>query len=104
MLLASCNTAEKQGDKKEDQKSKELKIGITFDTFVLERWIRDREIFVNTAKKLGAQVDVQNANGDVKKQERQIRQFIEEGVDTIVVIPVDCYTLSEVITQAEKRG
>lgn len=104
MLLVSCNTAEKQGDKKEDQKSKELKIGITFDTFVLERWIRDREIFVNTAKKLGAQVDVQNANGDVKKQERQIRQFIEEGVDTIVVIPVDCYTLSEVITQAREKG
>lgn len=104
LLIVSCNTKDVRPDKSELKKNKELKIGITFDTFVLERWIRDRDIFVNTAKKLGASVDVRNANGDVKKQERQIEQFIDEGVDTIVVIPVDCYALSDAVTQARNKG
>ena len=33
--------------------------GVTFDSFVIERWERDRDIFVSTAKDLGAEVNVQ---------------------------------------------
>lgn len=104
LLLTSCKTATESPAKSEKVKNEKLKIGITFDTFVLERWTRDRDIFVSTAQKMGAQVDVQNANGDVEKQERQIQQFISEDVDTIVVVPVDCYALSNVVTQARNRG
>ena len=81
-----------------------IKIGMTFDTFILERWIRDRDVFVSTAQKLGAVVDVQNANGDVKKQKEHIRQFIEEDVDVIVVIAVDSYGLAEEIGRAKDKG
>ena len=37
-------------------------IGIVFDSFVIERWECDRDIFTSTAKELGANVIVGNAN------------------------------------------
>ena len=54
---------------------------MSFDSFVIERWQRDRDVFVSTAKELGATVNVQNANGDIEKQKEQIEYFINKGVD-----------------------
>lgn len=79
-------------------------IGITFDTFVLERWLKDRDVFVATAQKLGAEVDVQNANGDVSKQIHQIQQFVENKVDVIVVVAVDCYAVKDAVDNARNHG
>lgn len=93
-----------QTEVKDEKKKDEMRIGITFDTFVLERWIRDRDVFVSTAEKLGATVDVQNANGDVEKQIGHIRRFIEQEMDAIVVIAVDCYEMKEVVQEAKARG
>lgn len=102
-VLVSCSQNEKQ-KKVEKESDNSVKIGITFDTFVLERWIRDRDVFVATAQKNGAQVDVQNANGDVDKQKKQIEKFIEEKMDTIVIVPVDCYSLKEQVKKAKEHG
>lgn len=103
-LLTGCKT-EKENNQKEDTDQKEtIEIGITFDTFILERWTRDRDIFVATAQKAGAEVDVQNANGNVKKQIQQMNHFIENQVDVIVVVAVDCFSLSEVVTKARGQG
>lgn len=79
-------------------------IGFTFDTFVLDRWLTDRDVFVGTAEKLGAEVDVQNANGDVKKQIQQINQFVQNKVDVIVVVAVDCYALVDTVNNARNHG
>ncbi len=103
-FLAACSV---EGEKKEDSGSQDedkVRIGMTFDTFILERWIRDRDVFVSMAQKLGAVVDVQNANGDVSKQKKHIQQFMEEGVDVIVVIAVDSYELTEDVEKARDKG
>ncbi|MDY2814228.1 MAG: substrate-binding domain-containing protein [Dorea sp.] len=102
VLLIACNKSEES--KSEEDAEKGIKIGITFDTFVLERWTRDRDVFVSTAEKLGAKVDVQNANGNVEKQKEQIRKFIEDDMDVIVVVAVDCFRLTDEVTQARKKG
>lgn len=98
--LSGCASSEKESKLAKDEKEAEVRIGITFDTFVLERWIRDRDVFVSTAEKLGASVDVQNANGDVDKQREQIKRFIEEKMDAIVIVAVNCYQLSDVVREA----
>jgi D-xylose transport system substrate-binding protein len=77
-----------------------IRIGITFDTFVLERWIRDRDVFVYTAQGLGAEVDVQNAHGDLDRQISQIEEFIRQEKDAIVIVAVDCYGLQTVVERA----
>lgn len=82
----------------------EIQIGITFDSYIIERWIRDRDVFVATASDLGAEVNVQNANGSVDEQESQIEYFIRKQMDVIVIIAVDCDTLKDAIRSAKNAG
>lgn len=91
-------------DVEEEETADEIKIGMSFDSFVIERWIRDRDVFVSTAKKLGASVNVQNANGDVEEQISQIEYLIGKGIDVLVVVPADCVALSEVMQRAKQAG
>ncbi len=83
---------------------KKIQIGLSFDSFVIERWQRDRDVFVFTAEELGAEVNVQNANGDVEKQISQIEYFIDKKMDVIVVIAVDSEACSEVLGKAKDAG
>ena len=87
LTLTGCSkvgTEEKTGDSTESDK---IQIGICFDSFVIERWQRDRDVFVSTAKELGAEVNVQNAYGDVEKQRNQIDYFIKKGMDVKAEYP-----------------
>ena len=99
LLLCVLTGCGKRDEETEDTMADEekIQIGISFDSFVMERWQRDRDIFVSKAKELGAEVNVQNANGDPKEQIAQIEYFIEKKMDVIVVIASDCDALSEVI-------
>src|SRR5690242_11960432 len=90
MILTLTGCSDGNEDTKDtDVKEKKIQIGLSFDSFVIERWQRDREVFVSTAQDLGAEVNVQNANGDVKEQISQIDYFIDKKMDVIVVIAVD---------------
>lgn len=82
-------------------KDKALQIGFSFDSFVIERWIRDRDAFVVTAKELGAEVNVQVANGDVETQISQIKYFIKKKVDVIVIVASDGDALKDVVKEAK---
>ncbi|HHX12385.1 MAG TPA: sugar ABC transporter substrate-binding protein, partial [Clostridiales bacterium] len=79
-----------------------IHIGLSFDSYVIERWQRDRDVFVYTAEELGAEVNVQNANGDVEKQISQIEYFIEKEMDVIVIIAVDSKACREVVEKAKE--
>lgn len=95
----------KAEDKKTaNQKENGIKIGFTIDTLVLDRWIRDRDVFTAVAQEQGASVDVQNANNDVEKQKQQIKDFITKKMDVIVIVAVDSYQLADVVDEARKEG
>ena len=81
-----------------------IRIGISFDSFVIERWLRDRDVFVATAQSLGAEVNVQNANGDVEEQISQIEYLIEKKMDVITIIAIDAGALSDVVRKAQQAG
>ena len=54
----------------ENKEEDKVQIGLTVDSFVIERWIRDRDVFVATARELGAEVNVQDAGADVKRADQ----------------------------------
>lgn len=87
-----------------DTEESGVNIGLSFDSFVLERWLRDRDAFVGAAEALGAETNVQNANGDVEEQIEQIRYLIRKQVDALVVVATDCQALSEVMMEAKDAG
>ncbi|MDD3402822.1 MAG: substrate-binding domain-containing protein [Hespellia sp.] len=101
-LMTGC--ASKEMPAESLKANTKIKIGFSFDTFVIPRWQRDREVFVAKAKELGAEVDVQNANGNVDTQVEQIQYFIEEGVDVIAVVPIKSESLKNVAIEAKKAG
>lgn len=104
LTFSACSGLEggkNQGDVAEDHK---IQIGMSFDSFVIERWQRDRDIFVSTAKELGAEVNVQNANGDLEQQKKQINYFIDKGMDVIVIICIDSEGLTEEVQRAKDAG
>lgn len=106
LLMLSCagcsnHTQKVKTDEKEE---KALQIGFSFDSFVIERWVRDRDAFVMTANDLGADVNVQVANGDVDTQISQIKYFIKKKMDVIVIVAADGAALREVIKEARGAG
>ncbi|MBR5650045.1 substrate-binding domain-containing protein [Pseudobutyrivibrio sp.] len=103
MILSGCGEA-MTNDSSEAEDSNTLEIGMCFDSFVIERWQKDRDVFVDTATSLGATVNVQNANGDVTKQIEQIQYFIDKNVDCLVIIPIDGGALTEVVNKAKAKN
>lgn len=103
LTLCGCGKAEssREDDAGEEEK---IQIGMSFDSFVIERWQRDRDIFVSVAKELGAEVNVQNANGVVEEQKKQIDYFIQKGMDVIVIIAIDPASLRESVAKAKDAG
>jgi D-xylose transport system substrate-binding protein len=103
-LLCGCGGADNTGEETEQQEQKKFQIGMSFDSFVIERWQGDRDVFVSTAKELGAEVNVQNANGDLEEQKKQIEYFIEKGMDAIVIISVDSAGLKSTVEKVKEAG
>ena len=103
ILCAGCRPAEPK-EVTPTTKSEVCKIGLSFDSFVIERWTRDRDVFVSTANELGAEVNVQSAGGDANVQISQIKYFIEIGVDAIVIITADAAALTDVLKEAKGKG
>ena len=76
--------------------AKEVKIGMAIDDLRLERWQKDRDIFVKKAESLGASVFVQSANGNEETQMSQI--------ENMIIIPYNGQVLSNVVKEAKQEG
>lgn len=101
-LLLNMTACGKEESGKEEVKKEtaKIRIGMTVDSKVLERWARDVEVFTAEAQKLGAEVEMLSANGDVQTQISQIDHFVEERVHAIVIIAADCFQLSDAVARA----
>lgn len=102
-LLPGCGIKHpaKQTLAKEERR---IQIGLSFDSFVIERWTRDRDMFVSTAQSLGADVNVQVSNGKVEEQISQIEYFIDKKMDVIVIVAIDGGALMDVVKKAQSEG
>ncbi len=101
---AGCGAAVPDDVAKPAKQDDRIQIGLSIDSFLIERWSRERDLFVSKAQELGAEVNVQNANGIVEEQIQQIRYFIDKKVDVIVVIAIDDIALKDAIAEAKREG
>ena len=91
-------------DKEKTVPDDKIKIGLMVDSLVIERWQKDRDIFISKAKELGAEVIVKNANENAQLQIQQVKDLMSENVDVIVIIPYDRESIAPVLGQAKKEG
>lgn len=102
--LSSCGSAPAESSDAPKMQNDNIEIGLSIDSLVIERWSRERDLFVSKAGELGAEVNVQNANGEISEQIKQIEYFIDKGVDVIVIIAIDDLSLKDVCAKAKKAG
>lgn len=86
------------------QKQPHILIGFSIDTFIIERWQRDVDIFIDTAENLGAEVIVQTSGNSVAVQNSQIKYLLDKGVDVLVIVPKEASTLTETLRLAHQRN
>ena len=80
-----------------------IKIGLLLDSLQEERWQRDRDLFVERAKELGAEVLVKEANRDPALQEQQARELLAEDVKALVVVPSDTEKAAAIVAAAAEK-
>lgn len=101
LLVLSCGCAPAEEQKDNDDT---MKIGFISETMTVERWQRDRDIFVAKAKELGAEVLVKNAYEDTQLQTEIAIEMMEQGVDVLVIVPYEKNSLSDVVEKAREKG
>jgi len=81
-----------------------IRIGFSLGDLREERWQKDRDLFVEAAKKEGAFVQVTSAKSNALTQNAQIENLISQGVDVLVIAPYDSEKVSEIIPLAHKAN
>ncbi len=79
-------------------------IGFSMASFRIERWTSDRDLFIERANELGAEVNMMSADDDADLQNRQAENMILQGVDVIVVVAHDSEKASYIIDKAHEAG
>ncbi|SEO26204.1 xylose-binding protein [Amphibacillus marinus] len=102
LVLTACGQAAEGEDT--EAGNTDITIGLSVADLTLERWQHDRDIFVERAEELGAEVIVQSADGQDERQLSQIQNMLSQGVDVLVIIANNSDALSPVIEQAQEEG
>jgi D-xylose transport system substrate-binding protein len=81
-----------------------VRIGFSMDTLKEERWQRDKQLVEQRAKEVGAQLDVQVANGDDAVQTKQADNMLTKGVDVLIVAPHNGEIAASIVEAAHRKG
>ncbi|WP_322922286.1 D-xylose ABC transporter substrate-binding protein [Paenibacillus campi] len=84
--------------------NKPIRIGFAMDTLVEERWKKDRDFFLQAAKRLGAEVIVKSADSNDARQIEQAEQMIADGIDVLVLVPHNADATAAIVNRAHKAG
>jgi len=76
------------------------KIGFLMDNLEIERWNKDKALFEEKVKELGGIPMIEIADSDADKQLKQAQKLIDEGVDVLVVVPVDLEKAGDIVKLA----
>ncbi len=85
-----------------NQKNKNVRVGFLIHSFEQERWQNDRDFLVEKVEELGGSVIVKVADNDADKQLAQAIELLAEGIDVLVVIPVDQFAAAEIVKKAHE--
>ena len=86
------------------KKDKSVKVGFLIHALDRERWENDRDFLVQKVGELGGTVLVKIADNDANKQLAQAKELLANGVDVLVVVPVDQFAAAEIVNEAHARN
>lgn len=80
----------------------DVKVGISFGTLQQEMRVQEKDLMVQYAEELGYQTLVQGADNDEAKQTTQCENLITQGIDVLVIYPINSITAAEIVDMAHE--
>jgi D-xylose transport system substrate-binding protein len=93
-LLTGCNEKQKEP----------VKVGFLIHAFDSERWENDLKFFIEKVQDLGGTVKVEIADNNASKQIGQAKELLANGVDVLVIVPVDQFAAAEIVNEAHAHN
>lgn len=81
-----------------------IKIGISINDLQLERWQRDWSYMETACEAAGVEYVSASADGEEQTQISQIESMLTQGVNALVVIPINQDTLSQAVEMAHESN
>jgi D-xylose transport system substrate-binding protein len=103
-LVSACVEAPSDESNNSKPNSGRIRIGLSMDTLKEERWQRDRDLFVERARELGADVLVQSADSDDNVQTQQSENLLTQGVNVLVVIPHNGEVAASIVEASHRQN
>ncbi|HEX5706293.1 MAG TPA: substrate-binding domain-containing protein [Pyrinomonadaceae bacterium] len=81
-----------------------VRIGFSMDTLKEERWQRDHDLVKARAEAVGAEIEIQVANGSDADQSKQCENMLTKGVDVLIVAPHNGVAAAAIVEMAKKKN
>ena len=101
---AADDTAEAADDTATAAADGDIFIGVSLGTLKQERWAREADMFQDFADENGYDISIQSANEDTALQVSQCENLITQGIDVLVLQPLDGNAVSPIIEAAHEAG
>lgn len=85
-------------------KRKEIIIGLSIPTKKTETWIRVEDYMNKYAISKGVKVKIKNADFDGAKQASQVDDLISQGIDILILAPVDSVGAADIVEKVHEAG
>lgn len=82
--------------------SSDVLVGFSFTSFEHFRWAHDRRYFETRADELGMKYIVQGAEEDVAKQDAQVEAMIAQGIQALVIVPVNIEAGADLVERVKR--
>ena len=79
-------------------------MGILMHSYENERWTKDKDYLVENLVRDGAEVLLEMADNDQKKQIAQAALMIKEGVKVLIVVPINQDEAATIVEMAHEEG
>lgn len=87
-------------DTESESSSESIKIGVAMKTQVQPRWQFEVDIMQQKADEMGIELLVQWANDDSAKQTSQVENLLSQGVQALIIVPVDDQIAASMVDSA----
>lgn len=85
-------------------KSTAPKIGFMLPNDNVRRYLVERDVFTAKVKEMGGEVLFKSAENDEEKQVQQLKDILQEGIDVLVLDPVNRFRGAEMVRMAHNKG
>ncbi len=101
-MVTACGGAGDEARRPDPRQPQPIKVGLLLDD-LHERWLRDRDLFVEVTADMGAETLVEVAEGDHDRQVALADKLLAEGVQVLVVIAHDTERAATIVERAKAR-